>query len=91
MAIDDILRGSPAGQVRIAVTTSNPETMCMLKRIVAILGLLLVVSGLIWAAQGSGYFPYPAESFMIDQRPWIFRGFFTSGLGLAALMVSRYL
>ncbi len=52
-------------------------------------GLLLVVAGLIWAAQGSGYFPYPAESFMVDQRPWIFRGGMTAACGLVAMVWSH--
>jgi hypothetical protein len=52
-------------------------------------GLLLIVAGLIWAAQGSGYFPYPAGSFMIDQRPWISRGAITAACGLALLLWSR--
>jgi hypothetical protein len=52
-------------------------------------GLLLLVAGLIWAAQGSGYFPYPAASFMIDQRPWIFRGAITAACGVALLLWSR--
>lgn len=55
------------------------------------LGLLLVVAGLIFSAQGSGYFPYPAESFMVDQRPWIWRGAVTALCGLAAIVWSRRL
>ena len=53
------------------------------------IGLLLVAAGLIWAAQGSGYFPYPTESFMIDQRPWILRGTITAVCGLALIVWSR--
>ena len=52
-------------------------------------GLLLIVAGLIWAAQGSGYFRYPAESFMIDQRPWIFGGAITAACGVALLLWSQ--
>jgi hypothetical protein len=52
-------------------------------------GLLLIVTGFVWVAQGSGYFPYPAESFMIDQRPWIFGGALTAACGLALLLWSR--
>jgi hypothetical protein len=33
------------------------------------LAALLILGGLVWMGQGSGYFPYPAESFMIDQTP----------------------
>ncbi|MBY5348900.1 hypothetical protein HFO96_16425 [Rhizobium leguminosarum] len=33
----------------------------------SVVGLLMILLGLIWIAQGSGYFPYPASSFMINQ------------------------
>lgn len=48
------------------------------------IGLLSVLIGLLWMGQGSGYFPYPAASFMIDQRPWIGYG---AGLVLFGLVV----
>lgn len=63
----------------------------MARRAVFFLGLLAVIAGLIWAAQGSGYFPYPASSFMIDQRPWIFRGVMTAACGALAMLLSRKL
>ncbi|CCM75283.1 hypothetical protein BN77_2447 [Rhizobium mesoamericanum STM3625] len=28
---------------------------------------LLILIGVVWMGQGSGYFPYPKESFMINQ------------------------
>jgi len=52
-------------------------------------GLLLIAAGLIWAAQGSGFFPYPAKSFMIDPRPWIVGGALTAACGMALLLWSR--
>jgi len=39
------------------------------RTLLQILGGLAIVMGLIWAAQGSGHFPYPKSSFMIDQTP----------------------
>ncbi len=45
--------------------------------------------GLIWAAQGSGYFPYPESSFMIDQRPWIWRGLGFAVIGLVVVVLAR--
>ncbi|MET0747850.1 MAG: hypothetical protein ABWY49_06640 [Rhizobium sp.] len=63
----------------------------MARRVLFGLGLLLVVAGLVFSAQGSGYFPYPAESFMVDQRPWIWRGAVTALCGLAAIVWSRRL
>jgi hypothetical protein len=54
--------------------------------LVSICGLLAVIAGLIWMAQGSGYFPYPAESFMINQKPWIFRGGVLACVGIVAIV-----
>ncbi|MEI9900217.1 MAG: hypothetical protein WDN31_08910 [Hyphomicrobium sp.] len=54
-----------------------------------IVGGLAIVLGLIWAAQGSGYFPYPESSFMIDQRPWIWRGLGFAVIGLVVVVLAR--
>jgi hypothetical protein len=54
-----------------------------------VVGILAVVVGLIWVGQGTGYFPYPAESFMINQMPWVYRGAGLAALGLIAVLVSR--
>jgi hypothetical protein len=54
-----------------------------------LVGILAVVVGLIWVGQGTGYFPYPAESFMINQMPWVYRGAGLAALGLIAVLVSR--
>jgi hypothetical protein len=61
----------------------------MLKTALLGLGVLALVIGLIWVGQGTGYFPYPAESFMINQMPWAYRGALLAALGLVAVMVSR--
>jgi hypothetical protein len=37
-----------------------------------VIGMILLLAGLVFMGQGSGYFPYPAESFMISQTRWIF-------------------
>ncbi|MDB5522139.1 MAG: hypothetical protein JWQ51_1615 [Tardiphaga sp.] len=50
-----------------------------MKSIVFAIGIVATLVGLVWIGQGSGYFPYPASSFMISQQPWIYYG--------AALMV----
>lgn len=63
----------------------------MLRNLVLIVGLLLLLSGLIWAAQGAGIFPYPRESFMVGARPWIGYGVATAMLGAALIIVSRKL
>jgi hypothetical protein len=45
--------------------------------------------GLVWIGQGTGYFPYPPSSFMINQAPWITRGAILAVVGLIAIVVSR--
>lgn len=54
-----------------------------------VLGTLLVLVGLVWIGQGSGYFPYPAESFMIDQTPWIYWGALAAVLGAVVIVLAR--
>ncbi len=45
--------------------------------------------GAVWAAQGSGYFPYPRSSFMIDESKWIYIGLATALAGVALIVTSR--
>jgi hypothetical protein len=52
-------------------------------------GILAALIGLVWVGQGTGYFPYPSSSFMIDQMPWAYRGAAMAVLGLLAIFVSR--
>ena len=61
----------------------------ILRTVLFIIGALMVLLGLVWMGQGSGYFPYPAESFMVNQTPWIFWGLLLAALGLAVILLSR--
>jgi hypothetical protein len=54
-----------------------------------VLGCLMLLMGLVWIGQGTGYFPYPRASFMISQTPWIYRGMGLGLVGVAAILVSR--
>ncbi|AIC30386.1 hypothetical protein IE4771_PC00261 (plasmid) [Rhizobium etli bv. mimosae str. IE4771] len=55
-----------------------------------VVGLLMVVFGLIWIGQGSGYFPYPASSFMIAQKIWMLWGAILSAAGIVVMVsISR--
>lgn len=65
--------------------------MRILRIILSVLGGLMVLLGLVWIGQGSGYFPYPAESFMINQTPWIYWGVVLAAAGLIILAISRKL
>lgn len=61
-----------------------------MKRIILVgIGILAVLFGLVWIGQGSGYFPYPASSFMIAQPQWMLYGAIMALLGIAAVVVGR--
>lgn len=60
-----------------------------MRRARAVLGVAMIASGLLWAAQGSGLFPYPAQSVMIGSRPWIGWGLLLAAAGLVVLRASR--
>jgi hypothetical protein len=52
-------------------------------------GIFAVLIGLVWVGQGTGYFPYPSSSFMINQMPWVYGGMILGFLGLVAVVFSR--
>ena len=56
---------------------------------VLIVGCLVALIGLIWAGQGAGIIQYPADSFMISQTPWIYRGLGVAVVGVVLIFVSR--
>ena len=45
-----------------------------MKTLLVVAGVLACLIGLVWIGQGTGYFPYPERSFMINQAPWAYRG-----------------
>ena len=53
--------------------------------ILRIIGILALLMGLLWLGQGLGLIRWPAESFMIDMRPWAWRGAFLALAGLALI------
>lgn len=65
--------------------------MKIIKIVLLAAGVLSALSGLIWMGQGSGLFPYPSTSPMIDQSPWIYRGLALALAGIVIIFVSRRL
>ena len=53
------------------------------------MSVMAVATGFIFAAQGSGYFPYPADSFMINHSSWILRGAIVVIAGAIGIVLSR--
>ncbi len=60
-----------------------------MKTLFTIIGAALLAMGFVWALQGAGVIRWPAESFMIDARPWIYYGGATAIGGLAILILAR--
>ena len=63
--------------------------MGILRTALLVVGILAILIGLVWVGQGTGYFPYPASSFMINQMPWFYRGAVLAVLGLVAVVAAR--
>jgi hypothetical protein len=61
----------------------------MAKKALQGLSIGAVIIGVIWIGQGTGVFPYPTSSFMIDQMPWAYRGAALAVVGLLAFFFLR--
>ena len=54
-----------------------------------IVGTILILIGAVWIGQGTGYFPYPSSSVMIDQRKWAYAGGGALLLGVLIIAFAR--
>jgi hypothetical protein len=54
-----------------------------------IAGVVLILIGAVWIGQGTGYFRYPASSFMINDRTWAYIGAAALVLGLLLVAFGR--
>jgi hypothetical protein len=57
--------------------------------VLRIAGVIALLIGLIWIGQGTGYFPYPPQSFMINEMAWAYGGAALAAAGLIALWLAR--
>lgn len=55
-----------------------------------LIGIVLLIAGLVFIGQGSGYFPYPASSFMIKQARWIYYGGAIAAVGLLLIVLAQW-
>ncbi|GHC93635.1 hypothetical protein [Novosphingobium pokkalii] len=53
--------------------------------ILRITGVAAFFMGLLWMLQGLGLVHWPESSFMLDQRPWVWRGLGLALLGIVAV------
>jgi hypothetical protein len=56
---------------------------------IQIAGIVLILMAAVWIGQGTGYFPYPSYSFMIDDTKWAVIGAALLVLGLALITYGR--
>ena len=60
-----------------------------MKRVLRVAGVIAIVMGMLWAAQGAGYFPYPSNSFMINNAVWVYYGIATAVAGIGLVLLSQ--
>jgi hypothetical protein len=60
-----------------------------MKTLLRIAGVIAIIMGLLWAAQGAGYFPYPASSFMINNVMWVYYGIATAVAGIGLMLIAQ--
>jgi len=60
-----------------------------MRAVLIALGIILLLSGLVFVGQGSGYFPYPASSFMINATRWIYYGSAIAVGGIVLILIGR--
>jgi hypothetical protein len=60
-----------------------------MKQALLLVGVIAILVGVIWIGQGTGHFPYPSSSFMINDVAWAYYGAALAVLGLIAVAVSR--
>jgi uncharacterized membrane protein len=59
------------------------------RRLLLIVGLLLLALGLLWIGQGTGVVAWPAESFMINELQWAGYGAVAAAIGLILIWQSQ--
>jgi hypothetical protein len=60
-----------------------------MQTLVTLIGVVALIAGLVFVGQGSGYFPYPASSFMINNGRWIYYGGAIAIIGLLLIVIAR--
>lgn len=63
--------------------------MGAIRVILLIVGVLALAVGLLWVGQGTGYVPWPKQSFMINEMIWAYRGAGVAVAGFVMIVLSR--
>jgi hypothetical protein len=59
-----------------------------MKTPLTLIGFILLAAGLVFMGQGSRYFPWPAESFMVGATQWIYYGGAIAAAGIVVLIIA---
>ena len=59
------------------------------RNVIAIVGLLALLMGLLWIGQGTGMIHWPQSSFMINEIQWAGYGAVVAALGLILIWQSK--
>jgi hypothetical protein len=60
-----------------------------MKSALTFIGFFLLAMGLFWTGQGADLIRWPAESFMVNARQWIYYGGGTAVIGLVLILLAR--
>jgi uncharacterized membrane protein len=66
-----------------------PVSEKLMKSALTFIGFFLLAMGLFWAGQGADLIRWPAESFMVNARQWIYYGGGTAVIGLVLILLAR--
>jgi hypothetical protein len=66
-----------------------PVSEKLMKSALTFIGFFLLAMGLFWAGQGADLIRWPAESFMVNARQWIYYGGSTAVIGLVLILLAR--
>ena len=66
-----------------------PVSEKLMKSALAFIGYFLVAIGLFWAGQGANLIRWPAESFMVNARQWIYYGGGVAVIGFVLILLAR--
>jgi hypothetical protein len=59
-----------------------------MKILLLLLGIVAMIAGLLFAAQGAGIVNWPQSSFMVNSTDWILYGLVIAGIGLVLIGMS---
>jgi hypothetical protein len=60
-----------------------------MRALMMLVGIAALAFGLLFAGQGSGLIPWPAESFMISETRWVYYGLGIAIVGLVLIVIAR--